>query len=303
MMKLVRSIAFSLSVGCVSVVAVACGGTVEHSPQTSASAATKAPIGTNTHGMVKLVGDALGEVPLRADQRAEIEKLAADAETRHAPTAEGRKELMLAFADQVEKGAIDKTALQPKIDKVTTDFEKVRADDRAALIKLHTILDGEQRNVFVDALEKQMKSKHGERGDHMRGGFGKMKQLAEDLKLTDAQKSQIKDAFHDLHKEGKQHHARGPHQNRGDVQNTAPNEWRGGPHHGRKAIEAFREESFDLDKVAPQQDIKPMARFGTDRMSAMAEKLLPILTPEQRKIAAEKIRAMAAGGDSSLLVH
>ncbi|MDF2698326.1 MAG: hypothetical protein K0S65_6710, partial [Labilithrix sp.] len=63
------------------------------------------------------------------------------------------------------------------------------------------------------------------------------------------------------------------------------------------------EESFDLDKVAPQHDMKAMARFGTDRMSGLAEKLLPILTPEQRKIAADKIRAQATAGDASLLVH
>jgi Spy/CpxP family protein refolding chaperone len=298
-MKLVRSIAFSLSVASISVFAVACGGTVEHSPQTSASAATKAPIGTNTHGVVKLVGDALGEVPLRADQRSEIEKLAAEAETRHAPTADGRKELMLAFADQVEKGSIDKSALQPKIDKVTADFEKARADDRTALAKLHTILDAEQRSAFVDALEKQMKAKHGEHAEHMRGGFGKLKQLAEDLKLTDAQKSQIRDAFHDAHKDGREawkRHARGE-------EGPSHAEWRNRAHHGKKALEAFREESFDLDKVAPPHDMKAMARFGTDRMSGLAEKILPILTPEQRKIAADKIRSMAATGDATLLVH
>lgn len=298
-MKLVRSIAFSLSVASMSVFAVACGGTVEHSPQTSASAATKAPIGTNTHGLVKVVGDALGEVPLRPEQRAEIEKLASEAEARHAPLADARKELMLAFADQVEKGAIDKTALQPKIDKATADFDKARADDRAALVKLHGILDSEQRNAFVDALEKQMKAKRGEHHAHMKGGFGKLKQLAEDLKLTDDQKSQIKDAMRDAHKEGKEawkQHARGEH-------GPDHSGWKGRGHGGKKPLEAFREDKLDLDKVAPPHDVKAMARFGTDRMSNIAEKVLPILTPEQRKIAADKLRSMAASGDATLLEH
>jgi Spy/CpxP family protein refolding chaperone len=303
-MKLARSIAFSLSVASVSVFAVACGGTVEHSPQTSASAVTKAPIGTNTHGMVKVVGDALGEVPLRAEQRTEIEKLASEAEARHAPTAEGRKELMLAFADQVEKGTIDKAALQPKIDRVTADLEKVRADDRAALTKLHALLDAEQRSAFVDALEAQMKAKHGEHAGHMKGGFGKLKELADDLKLTDAQKSQIRDAVHDAHKEGKEHKDGNEHHGRGRGGDGAGHaEWKGHGLHGKKALESFREESFDLDKVAPSHDMQAMARFGTDRMSGFAEKILPILTPEQRKSAAEKIRTMATSGDSSLLVH
>ncbi|MGH7280370.1 MAG: hypothetical protein ACRELY_02515, partial [Polyangiaceae bacterium] len=45
--------------------------------------ATKAAVAVNSHGMVKVVASALSEVPLRADQRTAIEKLASDAETRH----------------------------------------------------------------------------------------------------------------------------------------------------------------------------------------------------------------------------
>ncbi len=290
-MKLLRSVLFSVSLSGLSIAAVACGGTVEHAPQTSAGL-TKAPVGANTHGFVKVFGEALGEVPLRPEQRAEIEKLATEADARHAPTAEGRKELMLAFADQVEKGTIDKAALQPKIDRVTADFEKIRAEDRAALNKLHAILDAEQRGAFVDALESRMKGKHGEHSRGRMEGFGKLKQLAEDLKLTDAQKSQIRDALRDAHEHGREHgKGHGPWKGRG---------------HGKHPLEAFRGESFDLDKVAPQHDAdkaRPMGAFGVERMSAMAEKILPILTPEQRKIAADKLRAMAAKGDAALLEH
>ena len=300
-MKLVRSIALSLSVASMSVFAVACGGSVEHSPQTSASAATKAPIGTNTHGVVKLVGDALGEVPLRPEQRTEIEKLAAEAEARHAPMADGRKELMLAFADQVEKGSIDRAALQPKIDKVTSDFEKIRADDRAALAKLHGLLDAEQRNAFVDALETQMKARRGEHRAHAMGGFGKLKQLADDLKLSDEQKSQIKDVMREAHKEGKEawkQHARA----RGGERGPGHAEWKG-HRGGKKALQAFREDKLDLDKLAPPRDVKAVGRFANVQVTSTAEKVLPILTPEQRKIAADKLRAMAASGDASLLGH
>ncbi len=303
-MKLVRSIAFSLSVAAgISMAAVACGGSVEHSPQTSASAATKAPIGTNTHGFVKLVGDALGEVPLRPEQRTEIEKLASEAEARHAPMADARKDLMLAFADQLEKGSIDKTALQPKLDKVKADLEKIRADDRAALTKLHGLLDAEQRNAFVDALEKQMKGKRGERVERMKGGFGKLKQLADDLKLTDDQRTQIREAMREARKEGRgqksgnegwRHRARGE-------QGPSHAEGKRGGHHGKRAIEAFREEKLDLDKLAPAHGTQ--ARFGADRMTRFAEKVLPILTPEQRKVAADKVRSMAASGDATLIGH
>ncbi len=49
--------------------------------------------------------------------------------------------------------------------------------------------------------------------------------------------------------------------------------------------------------------MKAIADASTERAAVMAEKLLPILTAEQRKIAADKLRAMANGGDTSLLVH
>jgi len=268
-MKLVRSIAFSLSVASVSVFAVACGGSVEHSPQTSASAVSKAPVGASTHGIVRLVGDALGEVPLRPEQRTEIEKLASEAEARHAPTAGTRKDLMLAFADQVERGSID----------------------RAALVKLHDLLDSEQRNLLVDAVEKQLKGKreHAEHG--LAFGFGRWKRLADDLKLTDAQKSQIRDVVRDARKDesdaGKDH-ARGGH-GRGHRQAK-------GPHGMRKGLDAFRQDKLDLDKVGSPADPGAMAKLGTERIATFAEKIVPILTPEQRKLAADKLRAIAANG-------
>lgn len=307
-MKL-RSFAFAISLATLSLAALSgCGGTVEHNPQTSASALTKAPVAQNSHGVVKMMGDALGEVGLRTEQRAAIEKLAAEADARHQPMIEGRRELMLAFAGQIEAGAIDRAALQPKLDRVTADIEKARTDDRAALQKLHGLLDNDQRNAFVDALERQFKAKrgehHGEKGErHARGpgGFAKMHHLAEELKLTDAQKEQIRDVMKEEWKEQAKNHD-GMQKHRfmlGAKPGGGPQGMRAGKH----ALEAFREEKLDLDRVAPQHDVKATARMGTDAMTGFATKILPILTPEQRKLAAEKIRGMAQTGDAALLVH
>lgn len=295
-------------------------------------AASKAPIAQNSHGAIKLMGEALGQVALRPEQRAEIEKLAADAEARHAPLSTGRKELMLAFADQVEKGAVDRAALQPKLDQIAADFEKSRNDDRAALVKLHDLLDKQQRNDFVDALEKNFKGKRGfgagarEGEGAPRMGFGHMRKLTEDLKLTDDQRDKIKDAFKESWKEGmKDRHDRGAKHGPdrrgrgawGGGGHPGPRgAWGGGghpgprgawgapgPRGGRNALDAFREDKLDLDRVAPAQDRKAIANGGVDQVTKMAEKILPILTPEQRKIAADKLREMANGGDTSLLVH
>ncbi|MBX3190165.1 MAG: Spy/CpxP family protein refolding chaperone [Labilithrix sp.] len=295
-MKKVRSFAFALALATGSLAAIGCGGTVEQ-PQTAAGV-SKAPVGQNTHGVVKLVGDALGEVPLRPDQRVELEKLAQASEARHVAMADGRKELMLAVADQVEKGAIDKGALQPKIDRIVADLEKSRPEDRAALARVHAILDADQRNLFVDALESRFKGKHhrmkggeggehGERGHHKgKHGFHGMKQLAEDLKLTDEQKSQIKDALMSGHEGGRDRREmfRGMHERMSE---------------GKQALESFRTDKFDANAAGPSPDkVRVMAAAGSTRFVGAAEKVLPILTPEQRKIAADKLRQIAnSGGD------
>lgn len=294
-MKLVRSLAFSVSVAAAAASLMACSGAVEQ-PQTSASAATKAPVAAQSEGMVRLVGNALSEVPLRADQRVEIDKLVVDADARHAPLVQGRKDLTLAFADQVEKGAIDKAALQPKIDKLAADLEAVRAGDRAAILKLHDLLDANQRNAFVDAFHDQMKGKHGEHGGRGAHGFGQLRQLGEDLKLTDAQRAQLRDVFRDAHRSGGAQGMeawKGHHKGKGE----------GGPgRHGgdpRQGLESFRQDKLDLDK-APVWEAKAHAGEFAGRITTFAEKIVPILTPEQRKIAADKIRAMAAQGSGPL---
>lgn len=303
-MNKVRSFAFALSICAGSLVAVGCGGSVEV-PQTQASAASKAPVAESTHGVVKMLGAALGEVALRPEQRSELEKLALAADQRHAARADGKKELMLAVADQIEQGAIDKAALQPKIDRLVADFEKGRPEDAAALSRMHAILDPSQRNAFVDALEARFKGAHHgakAKGKHHRGehggaeegeaakhhgpkgrmhGMHAMKQLAEDLKLTDEQKVKIFEAM----KAGRE-------ANKGD--HHAMRERMGGR---KAALESFRGDKFDPNAAAPSAEkLRAQVSAGTTRMLGMAETLLPILTAEQRKIAADKARTMAAAG-------
>jgi Spy/CpxP family protein refolding chaperone len=301
-MMLARNLALLVALAIVPASVVACGGTVEQ-PQTTASAGTKAPIGTTTHGFVKVVGDALGEVPLRAEQRTELEKLASEADARHATLTDGRKELMAAIADQVESGTIDRPALQPKLDRIAADMEKVRPADHAALARVHAILDAEQRSAFVDALEEKLEDKRGHGGhrarmggDHGMKGFGHMNQLAGELKLTDEQRAQIKDAMMEGRKEWRTH-AEGESQegrrHDGKHGKHGKHGFKGRFHGGKQALEAFRSDQFDPNALPQHPAMKDKAAKGATRMLGMAEKILPLLTPEQRKIAADKIRAMA----------
>jgi Spy/CpxP family protein refolding chaperone len=271
----------SVSLLALSLALAACGGSTaaDTGAQTAQNAATTAPVGVSTHGPVKMVGDALGQVALRPDQRTELEKLAADAEARHQTVAPARKDLVEAVAAQVEAGTLDRAALQPKIDAATLAWEGIRTQDRAALERVHTILDATQRVAFADALHAQMKAARANHGGHL----GMMKEWATDLKLTDAQKDQIKQAFqakgkehgHDFHAEMKQQHAK-----------------------GGQVMDAFKSDHFVMDEVAPKVDTKQAAAKMSGRMLGMLETVLPILTPEQRKIAADKVRAHTAADGS-----
>jgi hypothetical protein len=232
------------------------------------------------HGQVKVLGEALAAVPLRADQRAEIEQLASDAETRHGAAKSARAALMTALADQMQRGSIDRVALQPRIDAAAAAFTQSRPADRAGMERLHALLDASQRGAFVDALEAKFEAQHESRTQERQAGHGMLKEWATDLSLSDAQQAQIKDQLHAMHamKEG----AEGHH-----------GAWKQGVHHGKQVMEAFRGERFVLDEIAPQADPQPKAGAMADRMISLAEVVLPILTPEQRSLAAAKLRARA----------
>jgi Spy/CpxP family protein refolding chaperone len=257
----------------------ACGSAVETQPATAENAVTRAPVATTAHGPVKLVGEALSDVPLRADQRADIEKLAADAETRHAATRDARKALTEAIAAQVEQGKIDRTAIQPKIDALVASMQAARPADRAAFERLHAILTPDQRVAFVDALEAKIQSRVSEH----KGGKEHMVAWARDLNLSDDQRAQIKSA---LRAQFQAHHEEGAAA------------WHEGKEHGAKLLQAFKQDRFVMDEVAPPVDMRAGAAKMSDRFIGIVEQVLPILTPDQRAIAAKKLRERADSAEA-----
>jgi len=254
--------------------AAACGGTVGTS-HTADEATTKQALTTPSHGPVRLIGEALGDVPLRAEQRTEIEKLASDAETRHATIAAAHKDVVLALAAQVEAGRIDRAALQPKIDASVKAWEGVRPADRAAIERLHTILDADQRSELVDAIESRIHAKM-----EAHPWRERMEEWSRDLKLTDDQKSRIGQALHAQFAGGGRLH-----------------EMHEGAKKGKHALEAFKQDRFVIDEVMPPADIAAHAAGATNHILGVADAVLPILTAEQRTIAAQKLRTRAAAGD------
>jgi Spy/CpxP family protein refolding chaperone len=269
---------------------VACGGGVaSEQPASAETATTRAPLAQSAHGPVKLVGAALGDVPLTATQRTQIEKLAGEAEARHTAARAARQDLMLAVASQVQSGAVDRPALQPKIDALAAALKQAQPADRSSLEQLHAILSADQRTAFVDALEARI----GEAKGKMHAGHP-LKQWADDLKLTEDQRTQIRTALRDrFHAAG--HGETAAHGESAANGETNEHPWAAGDHPGAKVLSAFKQDRFVMDEVAPARDLAHTAAQMSDHFLGLAETVLPILTPDQRAIAAAKIREKASG--------
>ncbi len=260
--------------------ALGCGGTVSSEPPATAeTATTRAPVAVTAHGPVKLFGEALGDVPLTTSQRAALEQMATDAEARHAQVRTARQDLMTTLAAQIEAGAIDRAALQPKIAAITAAMQASQPADRSAFEQLHAVLTPEQRTAFVDAVQARMEQQKGALKD--KGGIH---QIAEQLQLTDDQKAQIKAAvMQKMQAEGGK---------------EAQRDFHGAKHQGQAVMAAFKQDTFVFDQVAPAKDLSQQVSRTTDHIVGIAEIALPILTPAQRTLAAQKLREHAASVDA-----
>lgn len=291
-LRSLRSTSFAFLLAASIVPLAACSGATSTSdPPVTASNTTTGPLAVSVHGPAKRVADALATVPLRADQRTAIEQLAKDAETRMEPARKARGDLMLAIADQVEKGAIDRTALQPKIDAVAAAHQSAQPGNRAAFEKLHDLLTPEQRLAFVNA----MQAEHGQhQGQGMREGMRmRMQKWSTDLGLSQDQQDQIKTKMQARWEAHLAVAATGVDQT-GVVKDGRLAAEGYKMHEQNKAIlEAFKGDTFKMDQVAPAHDHREMANGMAGHMLGMLETALPVLTPEQRTIAANKVREHA----------
>jgi Spy/CpxP family protein refolding chaperone len=245
----------------------ACGASTETEAATAAQVGgSEVPPEVSHMAMIR---DALSKVSLRADQKTIVDQLGREAEARHEPIRKARTDLHAALADQVQTGKIDRAALKPQIDALLAAIDQSRAADRVALGRLHDILDKDQRGQFVDAVEANFKGRH-----HDHPGMHNARRWAADLNLTDQQRDQIRAAMQAKF-EGQREAMKG--------------EWKAMRDRGHQLLESFRQDQFTLDPNAPIFGRDKVER-GIGKMIDFAETALPYLTPEQRGIAAQKIR-------------
>ena len=225
------------------------------------------------HGAQRMFERALEEVDLRPEQQKAVDELKTEAEARHKPVKEAKRELMNAVADQIEAGKIDRCALDQQIERVASAKAQAHPGDRAAFEKLPSILDKAQRAKFVDALKRSW-----ERRQRAHEPTKLADKMARELGLTDEQKGKVQQILSALQEIGQ---ALGVHEARDE-------RW-------TRVLEAFKGDRFALDEVSPGEDVAEMVKKKIDGHLWAAEALIPVLNQDQRAVLAEKLRDKARG--------
>jgi hypothetical protein len=205
------------------------------------------------HGMVEMISEALSGVTVNADQAAAIEKLGDRLDPLQEELDKAESNLLIAIAEQVKSGRIDRVALEPEIESYATARETLARPLHAALEDLHEMLDKQQRTDFSDALECSVY-------DVTRTILSrdKLEAFEEKLDLDPVQTQEIKDAFQDV--------VTMLQIERRDV---------------HEAIEAFRTDYFTLEAFFPLEQVRAKAERRADRMIDVTETILGVLDHDQ----------------------
>lgn len=221
--------------------------------------------------MHKVFDRALEDAELRPEQKAEVDKLRAEAKKRHEPAKKAKGEFMLAVADQIDTGKVDRCNLAPQVKALAKAKAATKPGDRDAMEKLHSIMDSTQRSRFVDSLRKQFdEAKEAHSTDAI------IEKMGRDLKLSQDQKSSLREIIDGLKQ----------------IRDAEPGYKE---HVARKMriLEAFKGEKFDIDEVAPLEDAEGYATKRIEARLWAAEAVLPVLNEEQRAMVAKKLRDKA----------
>jgi Spy/CpxP family protein refolding chaperone len=223
-----------------------------------------------------LLGAALKLDSLTPAQRTAIEQLEQTRRTAETPVRQADAQLLTVLAQQVEQASINRSALAPTLSARESASVTARAADLDTVQKLHDLLTPAQRGQLVDAAEARFqvhadagKSDAGHR-DHDRLG-----KIAENLGLTDQQKTQI---LAKLHAERPASGDAGVRPNFHGV--------------GKAWLESFRGDTFNAN-AAPTH-LPQQIEHRANHMANLLAAAVPVLSPAQRMQLATHLRARTA---------
>jgi Spy/CpxP family protein refolding chaperone len=221
--------------------------------------------------------DLLGTTP---DQSAAITQIRTDLHTKMQPARDAEKTVLLALADGVAAGSIDKAKVDTAIATLTTAAAGVHDAVASALDQLHTTLTPPQRIALVEKVEAHFEVWHRQNvheetadKDHHGGHLGK---LTKELDLTPDQVEKIRTAF-------KSSGEKAPTYDKAEADA-----------HLKAFAAAFESDKFDAKTLTTGGPANAhLATFGVQRMVRFYTAVTPVLTPDQRTQLAADIRRHA----------
>jgi hypothetical protein len=237
-------------------------------PTTPKPVHTTETASSDADGIVQLVDETLSSVALRPDQAAALPALGADADAKVGAVDRARDDFMLALADEIDAGnRVTSETLAPEIQKVSDAAAAASVALRSDLKKLHDLLDPEQRLEFVAGFREAL---------HERASLVEPTSQSEEwskaLSLTDDQKQKV------LAIVGEDKVDDDVEKARADV-----------------VLAAFPGGAFSMDDLLPASSVRRRAQHMLANIVTAADKVTAILTPDQRSMAAAKIRERASG--------
>jgi Spy/CpxP family protein refolding chaperone len=288
------SIFAALAIGCAS------GKPTTQTPQGSADVAEAAPTDQQTGagededdstadlaehhrhhhhgGFAMFIAMSLDSIGVNADQTAAIKKLQADMHAKMQPAHDAEKAVLLALADGVAEGKIDRAKIDPAIAQLSSASASVHDAMIASLNSLHGILTPPQRQALVDKVEA-----HADVWHHLntsdepgKGDHDHFAELAKHLSLSPDQVEKIRASFTGSSKSA-------PRYDRAEADE-----------HLKMFATSFASETFDAKTLTKAGAVNArMATWGIGRTVRLYEAAAPVLTPEQRTKAAETLRRHA----------
>jgi Spy/CpxP family protein refolding chaperone len=221
--------------------------------------------------------EGLNTTPEQADQ---IQKIEADMHAKMQPAHDVEKQILLALADGVAAGNVDRGKLDPMTQQLATAAGGIHDGVVDSLNQLHNILTPPQRQALVDKVEAHLQVWHHTNVDDEAGNKdkndGQIDAMTKWLALTPQQVDQITTAY--MSAVGSS-----PKFDRAEADN-----------HFKAFAEAFTADQFDARSLTTGANLNAhMAAWGISRTINLYSAAAPVLTPDQRTKAAEGLRRHA----------
>jgi Spy/CpxP family protein refolding chaperone len=268
---------------------VACGGGLANSQPTASSGGAAADDETTAdltehhrhhhHGGVTMfIAMSLDSLGISPEQRTVVEKVQADLFAKMAPARLAERGVVLAIAEGIAAGAVDRGKVDSAIDQVATAAGALHESTADALNQLHAVLTPPQRAALVDKVQAhwdvwKRANAEDERAGQDPGG-GHLSQLARVLGLTPNQVDRVRASVGAAMSAGPA---------RFDTREVDSHLQTFGP--------AFEAEPFDAKALSLEGSANArLAGWGAAHMARFYEAVDPILSPEQRARLAQMLR-------------